>query len=656
MNKFKLVLFVFVIGFASVSCNKEIKSPEQLNQENIISIQNTLMDNNWNFSNTEVIIKHETRAFPFLSNLADENGMIQAGIYDAHDIYGDNSQHSFMRFLFGRDKISIDSAGLGDFNHFATYFLMTTNKLWIKSSDAKLSSRLQYSYSAESGMFTCSSSNLRNDKVVSILDKIVTNAILNGTPNKIADAFTEKIIENISVKDTIASLLYDIIYGKVDYINQNSEIIAEKVAEKVVDKIAEIDWEEIVYNKLVTLLEELKVENPEAVAADLAFKIENKIQTLVSEQMIYDAIFPYIQNFKDETLTNLVPILSEVIYKVISVVMTEDRIVTKIEPIWEEYSEVDSLKITQVADTLGTVVTHHFFDSNSLSLKLIPFVTDLQNTPVYKLSKLSQNIIDSVLIPVIDRINTHFPGANIEPNWNKVKPAITSSLIIIKSSISSLTPEQAASSLANTIIALINKEMSEGFALGLFYLQEIPADQASLIISAWIINIIDIAEPQIVAFIETELNKIVDKFNAEEVSKLIAAKIHQKIIDVFSEENIYSLIFPILDSIANINVEASAKKITEWLFDLDIIKDNLNQETVINKISDIINQLIIDKIDAHNIAQKLTEAIMSSNIVEGIDSTFLKKIITIKTYEFLLTISNSLNAVESVEVKLIIKG
>ncbi|NPD47748.1 hypothetical protein [Lentimicrobium sp. S6] len=653
MNRIsKLVLLVLVFNLIFASCKKEEKTPKQLEQEQIIEMHNTLKDNNWDFDDLSVEVKHEMLAMPFMANVADENGMVQEGTYNAYDIYGDIGPQEFTSFQFGMGNIMMDTTGQGNFEPYAGYFLVNTSEIWINPKNSLNSMRMLYSYSDDNGIFSLNSKSSRKQIVIGIMNDMIAKAIHSGTPDKISNAVVEKLLNSDEVKLKIEEVLYDVIYGKVDEINSNSEEIAEKIAEAIVNKLADVDWEGLVYNKLVDILNKLNVENPEEIASKLAADISDRLTSIVSQQDIYDAILPLLEKFKDKLLVELVPVLSEKIYDLIAILITEEKVYDKIYPIWTAFSEVDSLRIVNVGDTLGSTITYHFFDSTNLAQKLIPYLTTIDETPVFQLRNIAQTIIDDVLKPVVDTINARFPGAEIDPNWILVKTGITSALVVIKSTIGSSTIEEAAAGLAQTIIGFVDLEISKGISAALFRLQYIPAEQASITIAAWIVSLVDIAEPQIVAYIEGKLNQIVDFFDAEEIAENISALIYEKIEEVFSEDNIYNLIYPILESISHIDAEASAEVITDWLFSLGIVNDNMDKEMVIQKLTEIFAQLIEDNVDPDQIAQKLTEAILNSNIVQNIDGSLLKKLLSLEIYELLFRISKQYNAIESINISL----
>jgi len=87
---------------------------------------------------------------------------------------------------------------------------------------------------------------------------------------------------------------------------------------------------------------------------------------------------------------------------------------------------------------------------------------------------------------MVDSINVHFPDLNLEPDWNSIKPILTSALTAIKSSIGTQTDAQAADALAQSIIRILDLAATKAVESAIFYLQDIPADHASQVISAWI--------------------------------------------------------------------------------------------------------------------------------------------------------------------------
>ena len=143
-------------------------------------------------------------------------------------------------------------------------------------------------------------------------------------------------------------------------------------------------------------------------------------------------------------------------------------------------------------------------------------------------------------------------------------------------------------------------------------------------------------------------------FNAEEVAEALSAKIHTKILEVFSVNNIYNLILPVMERLSELNVEAAAEKIADWLADLDLIKDNVSEEEVLNALTAMISQLI-GSINVDEASQKLTELLLQSEIIQNMDGKVLKQLLEIKIYEFLIEVEKELNAIEKMELSIIQK-
>ena len=458
---------------------------------------------------------------------------------------------------------------------------------------------------------------------------------------------------NEDIQASIQQALYDLIHGNLDELTENPEEVAQKLAELIVQKLKEVDWETLVYEKLVLLLEELKVDNPQQAAEELAAKIAHRIETGISQSDIYEAILPVLKDFEDETLPKLVPVVAEAIYGIIVNVFSEENIYNKIYPIWIGFSEVDPSGIVELADSLGTVITEHFFNEDALAVSLEPFIATLRSTSTAKIPALAQDIIDEVLIPLVDSINASFPGLELDPDWKSIKPILTSALTVIKTSIGDQTDAEAAASLAESIIGVMDLVISNGVEAAIFKLQDIPADQASQVIAAWISNLVDLAEPQIVDFLEEKLNELAAMFDAEEVAEELSAKIHDKMLEIFSTENLYNLILPLMERLSEINVEAAAQIVTDWLFDLGLIKDNISEEQVLEALSGIISGLI-GEINVDQASQKLVDFILQSEIVSNIDGKVFKQLMELKIYELLITLGNDLNAIDTIKLSIMI--
>jgi len=648
----KFILFGLFISLFMASCkeDEQLITPDLDLIYKVKSTEILLRENTWDFNDLIIDVKYEMQAIPLLANVADENGMVQPGKYTSLDIFGNDTHQKFYSYQFTSFKINLDTTRSGVYEKIGFYNVLNRTEINL-NPDSVGFAIYNYEYLENEGVFKMSSENLTNGKFNDAMNQWISDAILSGKPDDIANAVVDKILGNENLQATIEQLLYDLIHGKIDEIAQNPEEVSAKLAELLLQKLKEVDWETLVYNKVVALLTELKVENPEQKAQALAVQIANRIQTNISQADIYNAILPILQNFEDETLPTLVPALAEAIYGVISSAFSEENIYNKIYPLWTSFSEVDSTTIVAVADTLGTVLTNHFFNADSLTTKLIPFIQTLRTTSTVQIPALAQDIIDVVLIPLMDSPNATFPDLDLNPDWNSIKPILTSTLTLIKSSIGSQTNEEAAAALAESIIGIMDLAISKAVETAIFYLQDIPADQASQVIAAWINNLVVVAEPQIVAFLEAKLNALADLFLAEDVAENLSGLIYDKILEVFSADNIYTLIYPLLEHLSEIDIEAAAQKITNWLLELNLIKDNITEERALAALTEIISQLI-GNINVDEASQKLVDLILQSDIVQNIDGNVLKQLIEIKTYNFLIDLGNDINAIDTIEISI----
>jgi hypothetical protein len=644
-----LTLFA-TLFFISCEENDSLLEPDLEAVKRIKDTEILLRNNLWGFNDLIVNVKYEMRAIPLLANIADQDGMVQPGQYNSYEIFGDDNRQKNYSYQFTTAKIYRDTTGGDKFYQAGFYNVLNSYEIRM-NPDSTVPMNYTYIYQEDKGLFTMSADHLTNSKINEAINKIITTAIYSGVPNDIANAVVDKILGNEAVQDSIQQLLYDMVHGKIDEIANSPEEVSQKLAELILQKLKEVDWETLVYNKVFELLNELKVENPEQRALELAEQISNRIETNISQADIYNAILPILQNFENEILPQLVPVIAEAIYSVIANKFSEENIYNKIYPIWSSFSQVDSTTIAQLADTLGSVITDHFFDEEDLAASLVPFMETLRTTSTLQIPALAKDIIDNVLMPLVDNLNATFPGLELDPDWNSVKQILTSALTVLKSTINGQTNEEAAAALAESIIVIMDSIISNGVESAIFNLQDIPANQASQVIAAWIANLVEVAEPQIVAFLEIKLNELADLFNAEDVAENLSVLIHDKILEVFSTENIYNLVLPLMEQLSEINIEAAAQKITDWLFDLGIIKDNVSEEQVLNALTEIISQLI-SNINVDEASQKLVDRILQSGIVENIDGSVLKKLIEFKTYEFLIELQKEINSIDKIEIRI----
>ncbi len=654
MKKLYFLSALFIsLCISSCQPDEDLITPDLDLIYKVKSTEILLRDNTWGFHDFIVDVKYEMRAIPLLANVADADGMVQPGQYNSLAIFGNDHRQQLYSYQFETVKINRDTTGTGLFHDFAYYNVLNRTKIKI-NPDSIGKATYDYKYLEDEELFVMTSDQLSNGTINDAINKVIADAILSGKPNDIANAVVGNILGNENLQDTIQYLLYDMIHGKLAAIAESPEEISQKLASFILEKLKEVDWESRVYDKLVELLEALKVEDPEQAAQVLAAQIADRIETSTSQSDIYDAILPVLEKFENENLPEQVTKIAEAIYGVIAKTFSEENLYERIYPVWINFSETDSSSLSSVADTLGAVITDHFFDAGTLANSLEPFMATLRSTSILKIPDLAQEIIDETLIPLVDSLNATFLSLDLDPDWVSIKPILTSSLTVIKASIDNQTDTEAAASLAENIIEIMDSAISRAVETAIFYFQGIPAEQASQVIAAWISNLVTVAEPQVVSFLEGKLNEVADLFHAEEVAEELSAKIYAEIMEFFDADNIYNLILPFMERLNEINVEAAAGKIADWLTDLELIKDNISEEQVLEALAEVIGQLI-GNMNVDEASQKLADLILQSEIINSMEGRVLKQLLELKTYEFLLELGRDINAIEKVEISIVRK-
>lgn len=654
MNKYVSGLVFFLLtSVIFYACETDQKTSTQIERDKIIAVEDQLRDNTWKFNDLLVSVKLEANAIPLLANVADENGMVQPGIYNSYAIFGNNDRQLNSSYQFTRDDILLDTSGSGDFMKIAGYFVLNTSEIRI-NPDSSNKINFSYSNNADENTFIINASSFYSPDLIASVNNRIVNSILADRPDDLAEKIVDFLQNNENISKAIERFLYEIIHSKVEEITQSPEEISEKLAAAIVEKLGEIDWEEVLYNRILEFLQNLQAEDPEEKAGELAQRLAEKIEASLAQSDIYDVILPILQDFEDNTLPVLASRIAAAAYDRISEVLSEENIYKRVYPVWEQLTQADSANVSETADTLASVVTAYFFDADTLTEKLLPFLGKVDETSPFKLGELSQEIIDSVLIPVVEVINGAFPGLGLEPDWASVKPIITSLLTAIKAGLGSQPIEEFAESFADGIIGIMEGVIQKGFEKAIFSLQEIPADQAASVIAAWLTNLLEMAEEPVVGFIEGKLNALFDKFEAEKAAETISELMYNKILEIFSEEGLNDLLLPLLEEFQEADVEQIADLIAAWILELDLKPEDLTKEELIAQLSKVISQLI-GNMDPENATQALLDLLLENDLIKQLDGRILQTVLKFKIYELYGRVSGSVNAIDGVEIVLSVK-
>ena len=90
-----ITIILFCVGFLLNSCEKDKKTPEQIERDKIMAVEDLLRDNQWGFFDLTVGVEYESRAIPLLARIADENGKVQPGTYDSYTIFGNSTRQLY---------------------------------------------------------------------------------------------------------------------------------------------------------------------------------------------------------------------------------------------------------------------------------------------------------------------------------------------------------------------------------------------------------------------------------------------------------------------------------------------------------------------------------------------------------------------------------
>lgn len=651
----KTFFFLSMIFLFVSSCKKDEKTAAQEEREKIMEIENLLRDNQWGFHDLQVTVKNEAVAPPLLAKLADEKGMVQPGTYDSYAIFGNNFRQLKNTYKFNRDHIFLDTTSARNaFKTIAGYYVLSTTQIRINPESGR---SINFDYinksKSENKFIFTAASNYSQELITSINNSII-NSIAEDRPSDIANSVVDLITNNEKISEAIEQALYDLIHGKIDEITQSPEELSEKIAEIIVDKLGEVDWETILYNKILDFLLEKQAQDAQARAAELSKKFADKIEASIQQSDIYDVLLPIFEDFEDETLPVLSNRIANAVFNVIAFKLSEENVYDRIYPVWEQFTMADSVSVSQTADTIAGVVVNRFFDVDSITERVTPLIQEIANTSTLKLSILAQEIIDSTLIPRVAEINEKFPALDLDPDWSTVKPVITGLLTTLKARLGSSTVPELSEDLAYGLINIMDALLQNAFEEAIYKLQEIPPSQAATVVASWVTNLLDMAQQPVVDFIEGKLNEIFENFEAEKAALELSELIHDKVLEIFSEDNLYNIILPLLEGFQDLDMERIAKVITQWIIDADLKPERLTEEELIEKLAEGI-ALLIGNINPETATQAIVDLLLNSDLVEKIDGTVLKKIIEVKILELYGTISSNANAIQDINIVFKIK-
>ena len=618
-----------------------------------MATESMLRDNNWSFYDFKVSVKYESKASPLLANIADQKGMVQPGVYDSYDIFGNNYHQLNDVYRFGRDEILLDTTSKQNFNKIGGYFILNTEKIRI-NLDSLRAIKFDYSNNITDNLFIINTSDIHRKLLLDFINNLLIKSIMNEKPKQLADTFVTKILETGKIQDEINMYIYDLIHGKISGFQENPEKVSKLISNIILNKLANINWELILKNKIEEKLKQFQTKlDTDKISTIIAKRIVDKINASITQDDIYNIIYPKLENFENETLPIISTQIAEEIFKLITSKLSTENIYNKIYPMWESVTNIDTVTVKVVSDSLSKIVTAKFFNSDEFIQELIPFVTKIDDTKTVKLGALSQEIIDNVLIPTTNNINARFANLNLTPDWGKIKPLITSSLTVIKTALKkpNVTIQSMSETLAKGIYAIMEKVIQKGFEKAIFRIQEIPANLVAETISIWATGRIEGAQPIINDKLIAKLNMVFDKFKAEDASELIAEIVKNKISTTINEENIYTYVLPVIEKIKQADVEKIAIKLADIITDLEIVSDKIDRNKLEEKLEIIVSNLI-GKINTENVTDKLVSLLIENDLVQGLDGSLLKKVLSAKIYNLLIATAHNINAIENVEISI----
>ena len=168
------LLLTLLFSLAAISCEESdpLLSPDLEALQKIKSTEILLRNHVWGFHDLVVDVKHEMRAIPLLANVADENGMVQPGQYNARDIFGNDHRQENYSYQFALAKVYRDTTNGDAFNKIGYYNVLSRTEIRL-NPDSAGAAIYKYKYLDNEGLFTITSDQLTNSKINELVNHLI---------------------------------------------------------------------------------------------------------------------------------------------------------------------------------------------------------------------------------------------------------------------------------------------------------------------------------------------------------------------------------------------------------------------------------------------------------------------------------------------------
>ncbi|MBD0404613.1 hypothetical protein [Flammeovirga sp. EKP202] len=611
-KKLRNLFLLPIVNLIMIGCEQPI-DPVIDDVQNTKSILNQYQ---WYLNNFEIITKSDDIAPPILWSA--QTDLLKQGNYDLEDMVynSDDMRSTIHEFTVDRD-ITTTNAEL-DFltDSIGRYFIINSNKIRITNSAINLN--YEYKYDENLQHFTLHvNEEIASSVIQSANDKLLKYAA-NGTPEKIAGLITTLLYHNETIQRIINDAIVGWIAGKGEFIEHlPPEETADKIADELFNYLESLGLEEKLSEAIQKELDKITDIDADEVTQKISNEIVRLVHNSLSKEKIYDLIYPEIDQIvaapeeSSEKITG-------VIMTLIGSILSEDNINAISTKIWTEFTTLDQETINDVSDKITSLLEEQWINENSFYSLLFPLVEKIEDTSILKMGDLAKEATGKIE-DIITLINTTFDGIEITPDYDAMESTLKTAFIAAKPVISLNGGAEKTTQEVSALI--INQFLNHDFiqntiASGITSLQEIDHEKAVPVINSLISKIGEIASPVVHDFIASKLLLIIEDTDAEYLSFQIAKAVNGAITGIISEENVYQFLYPVVDGFANLNTKLISDNIANMIFELDLIKDNINHEKVSGLIQGVLVE--IQETGVENIVQALITQIAQGDLFKEV--------------------------------------
>ncbi|NLR93985.1 hypothetical protein [Flammeovirga agarivorans] len=567
----------------------------------------------WYLNNFQIETKSDAVPPPIL--WGENQFELPQGDYDIDDMPFDAISNTVHEFTAEKDIVAAREVNDFQIENIGSYFIINDQKIRISNDNIKLNYRYQYLPELKHFELTVNEEDV--SKLINDANEKLVKYAANGTPDKIGGLVTRLLYHNETIQGIINDAIRNWLSGKVEFIDTiTPEESAQYVSEELFNYLESLQLR----NKLAIIIQEELNNILDFDAEEVSKKISEEVASLVSEKLSTEQIYEYILPYMDEATNHpkeSAENISKALIKLVGSVLSEENVSAIVNKAWESFTEMKPEEVTEIALVFTSTIEENWINEANIYYVLYPFVQKIEDTSILKMGELADEATDAIK-SIVDIVNDTFDDIQLDPDYDTIsstlKTAFTAAKPIISlnggaekttTQISSLVKNEFLSTqfIQNTIESIIIK------------LQQIPSEEAAKKITGLLSRIGQYLSPEVEKYITTKLTLAFTDKDPEYLSFKIAKSVNTAITNLINEENLTSIVFPVIEKIRNLDTEQIGSFVANKIMDLDIIQDNINQENVSKIITDILVEA--QDLGSENIAQGIINGVVNSGIFEN---------------------------------------